>query len=178
MNKSRFTILVLSVLFALMLASCGGNSTQAPADTSDQSSQTSDDTDSSDTTTSDTSSDTTTADDNSDDSGDEVVQQVDTGVGSPPDDLPIMDGAYNLDIISDGSNVNFQIDGDIDTVLTYYQTMLPDFGWMETRSPDSAIGSIGTMARENEAGDKLSLNMQYNQNGPFVIVQIALVRAK
>ena len=95
-----------------------------------------------------------------------------------PEDLPIMEGATNLDVVSDGSNVKYQIEGDVNTVMTFYQENLPQFGWEPTRSPDSAIGAIGTMSRQNTAGDKLSVNMQYNKNGGFVIVQIAMVRSQ
>ncbi len=93
-----------------------------------------------------------------------------------PDDLPIIDGAYNVDVTSKGSNVQFQVDGDVETVLAFYQENLPNHGWEETRSPDSAIGAMGAMSRENEAGDSLTINMQYNPTGDFVVVQIALVR--
>jgi hypothetical protein len=43
--------------------------------------------------------------------------------------------------------------------------------------PDNAIGSIGTMLRENAAGDRLAINMQANELGGFVILDISISRA-
>ena len=93
-----------------------------------------------------------------------------------PEDVPIKPGAYNLDVIRSGTQVNYTIDGDIEDVMGWYQAELESYGWLPTRAPDSALGSIGTMSRSNEAGDSLSINMSYNQNGGFVLMQIALSR--
>ena len=95
---------------------------------------------------------------------------------SVPEDVPIMPGAYDLDVVRSGTQVNYTIDGDIQSVMDFYAEELEALGWMPTRAPDSAIGAIGTMSRENEEGDVISLNMSYNQNGDFVLVQIAVSR--
>ncbi len=108
-----------------------------------------------------------------------------TAVGAPaadpsgaavPEDVPIMDGGYNLDVIREGSQVNYTVDGDIETVMAFYQAELPLFGWEDTRAPDSAIGSIGNMSRKNAAGDSLTISLSYNGNGNFVTIQIAIIR--
>lgn len=93
-----------------------------------------------------------------------------------PEDVPVMPGAYNLDVIRSGTQVNYTIDGDVESVMGWYQAELEAYGWLPTRAPDSALGAIGTMSRSNEAGDSLSINMSYNQNGGFVLMQIAISR--
>ena len=93
-----------------------------------------------------------------------------------PDDLPVIPGAYNLDVFSNGTQVNFRVDGSIENVMDYYVGALEENGWMPTRAPDNAIGVTGTMSRQNEAGDSISLNMSYNGNGDFVTVLIAISR--
>ena len=60
--------------------------------------------------------------------------------------------------------------------MTYYATELEALGWTPTRAPDSAIGVIGAMSRQNEAGDVISLTLSYNANGDFVTVLIAVSR--
>jgi hypothetical protein len=100
----------------------------------------------------------------------------DTQGEAVPEDIPVIPGAYKMDVISNGTQVNFTVDGDIEYVMDYYSTELEALGWMPTRAPDSAIGSIGTMSRENAEGDVVSLNMSYNANGDFVLVQIAISR--
>ena len=93
-----------------------------------------------------------------------------------PDDVPVIPGAYALDVFSSGTQVNFKVDGSIEAVMEYYSTELAAIGWTATRAPDSAIGVIGAMSRENEAGDKISLTLSYNSNGDFVTVLIAVSR--
>jgi hypothetical protein len=93
-----------------------------------------------------------------------------------PPDVPVMPGAYALDVFSSGTQINFKVDGSVEDVMAYYSAELEALGWMPTRAPDSAIGVIGAMSRENEAGDKVSLTLSYNGNGDFVTVLIAVSR--
>ena len=62
-----------------------------------------------------------------------------------PEDIPIMDGATNLQVARDGTNIQFQIDGAIVDVVAFYQEVLPDFGWEIAGPPDNVIGLIATM---------------------------------
>jgi len=93
-----------------------------------------------------------------------------------PADVPVMDGAYNLDVVRNATQVNYTVDGDISTVMTFYQEKLPAVGWTTVKGVDSAVGSVGSMTRQNDAKDSLSINMSYNQNGNFVTVLIAISR--
>jgi hypothetical protein len=96
--------------------------------------------------------------------------------GGIPEDLPLMEGAYQIQAGHAGKNVSYQIDGTIEDVLTFYQEELPKFGWELSGPPDNAIGSIGTMLRENVAGDRLTINMQSNEVGGFVKLTIVISR--
>ena len=102
--------------------------------------------------------------------------RVDTQGEAVPDDVPMIPGAYNLDVFSGGTQINFRVDGSVEAVMEYYAIELEAEGWMPTRAPDSAIGVIGSMSRQNEAGDLVSLNLSYNSNGDFVTVAIAVSR--
>jgi len=42
--------------------------------------------------------------------------------------------------------------------------------------PDNVMGSIGTMLRENTAGDRLAINMQGNDLGGFVRLTVSISR--
>lgn len=93
-----------------------------------------------------------------------------------PEDVPIMEGAYQLQAARKGTNVLYQIDATVDEVVTYYQNELPNFGWEMAGPPDNAVGAIATMLRENEAGDRLAINMQANELGGFVRLTITISR--
>jgi hypothetical protein len=110
----------------------------------------------------------------------EVTQEgnnPDSPAGPPgvPEDIPIAEGAYKLQVARNGANVNYQVDGVIDDVVAFYQQMLPEQGWTEVTNPDT-VGSIAILLRENEAGDRVSINMQKNEVGGFVVVSISVTR--
>jgi hypothetical protein len=110
------------------------------------------------------------------DSGDESPQVVEVS-GGVPADVPVMDGAYQLQAGRSGKNVSYQIDAAVEDVVSFYQEELPKFEWEMAGTPDNAIGSIGTMLRENAAGDRLAINMQANERGGFVILNISILPA-
>lgn len=93
------------------------------------------------------------------------------------DDVPIMEGATQVQISRAGNNINYHVDGTIDDVITFYQEELPNYGWEMAGPPDNAVANIATMLRENTAGDRLALNMQFNELGGFVILTINVSRA-
>jgi hypothetical protein len=110
--------------------------------------------------------------------GSEVIeppQDVET-TGEVPEDVPIMDGAYQLQAGLSGKNVVYQIDSSLEDVVVFYVEELPDFGWEMAGPLDNAVGSIGTMLRENAAGDRLVINLQRNEVGGFVRLNITISR--
>ncbi len=114
----------------------------------------------------------TAADPDSDEEPPPVVEVS----GGVPDDVPVMDGAYQLQATMSGNNVLYQVDATVDEVVAFYQEELPKFEWEMAGPPDNAIGSIGTMLRENAAGDRLAINMQGNDLGGFVRLTITVSR--
>lgn len=75
----------------------------------------------------------------------EEAQPIATQSLIVPEGIPIMDGATNLQVAHDGTNIQFQIDGAIVDVVAFYQEVLPDFGWEIAGPPDNVIGLIATM---------------------------------
>jgi hypothetical protein len=96
--------------------------------------------------------------------------------GGIPEDVPIIEGASNIQSSRTGDFITYQINTDIDEMVQYYQDELPNLGWEMHGPPDNAVGAIATMSRKNEAGDTLLINMQFNEIGGFVIMQITLSR--
>ena len=108
---------------------------------------------------------------------DQEPAPVEEDEGNNLDDVPIMDEAYQVQKGRSGKNVVYQVDASIEEVVTYYQEVLPDFEWEMAGPPDNAVASIATMLRENAAGDRLAINMQANELGGFVRINITISRA-
>jgi hypothetical protein len=106
---------------------------------------------------------------------DTAVPQA-TESGGLASDIPIMEGAYQLQVMRNGNSVIYQIDSDTQTVVKFYEDNLPNYGWELAGPPDSAVGSIATMLRENKDKDRLTINMQENTLGGFVKLTISVVR--
>jgi len=102
---------------------------------------------------------------------------VEEDEGNNLDDVPIMDEAYQVQKGRSGKNVVYQVDASIEEVVTYYQEVLPNYEWELAGPPDNAVASIATMLRENAAGDRLAINLQANELGGFVRVNITISRA-
>ena len=113
-------------------------------------------------------------------SAEEAPAEGDTGsesqTGGVPEDIPIMEGAYNMQITPDGTNISYRIDAEIEDVVTYYQEALASLGWEMTRSPDTMTASMGTMGRTNANGDRVTLSLQYNPKGLFTVLQMVVLR--
>jgi hypothetical protein len=93
-----------------------------------------------------------------------------------PEDVPIMEGYTSLQVTSGGNNVRYQVDGEIADLVTFYQEQLPNYGWESAGNPDTQAGKIASMLRKNAAEDRISINMQHNELGGFVVVSITIAR--
>lgn len=105
----------------------------------------------------------------------EQAQVSETGIA---EDIPVMDGAYRLQVMRGGSSIMYQVDADIEEVVSFYQEQLSLKGWEMAGPPDSALPAIASMLRQNAAKDRLTINMQYNPNAGFVTLSIQVVRAQ
>lgn len=108
----------------------------------------------------------------------EDAQPIQPEKSEVPEDLPVMEGAYNLQPMRQGLNVVYNVEGGIPDVVTFYQEVLEDYGWEMAGPQDNALGAMATMLRENTAGDRLSISMQANEFGGFVRLNITITRAQ
>ncbi len=98
-------------------------------------------------------------------------------IDAQPEDVPILDGAYKLEISKDGTNIAYTVDGDIEVHMKSLAEKLEAAGWVATRNPDSATASMGTMLRQKENGDRVTISLQYNAKANFVIIRMTVLRA-
>ena len=104
--------------------------------------------------------------------------QAGTAPSGVPADVPIMDGAYSLQVMRGGDNIVYKVDTDIEEVVNYYKGAMPEAGWQETSSPDTVVASIASLVRRNDKGDQIFINLQANKLGGFVTVSISVTRAR
>ncbi len=107
----------------------------------------------------------------------EVTPVAPSGVEGIASDLPIIENAYKLQVSRGGNSVIYQVDVSLQEAVSFYQESLPQYGWEMAGPPDSAVGSIATMSRKNQAGDNMTINMQENKLGGFVVITIQINRA-
>ena len=101
----------------------------------------------------------------------EVVAQP----NGPPEDVPIMSDAYELQV-ANPLNLTYKVNTPLEDVVKFYQDELPKNGWDKINNPDSVVGSMAQMARTNANGDRITFSLQYNPIGEFSVVQIYITR--
>ncbi|RMF47842.1 MAG: hypothetical protein D6755_04605, partial [Anaerolineae bacterium] len=162
--KRKLLFWGLVLVLALILAACGGSATPAPKAQPSGGNETSVPASS---------------------GGEEAAPTEASPAESPaaaepaseqPQDVPVMEGAYDLSVERSGTQMRYKVDSDVQTVVDFYHGILPSLGWEIKGPPDSVVGNIASMLRENAAGDRLSINMQYNPNAQFTVVTIAISR--
>jgi hypothetical protein len=102
----------------------------------------------------------------------EVVVQP----NGPPEDVPIMPDAYELQVANE-LNLTYKVNTPLEDVVKFYQDELPKSGWDQINNPDSVVGSMAQMARSNVNGDRINFSLQYNPIGEFSVIQIYITRA-
>jgi hypothetical protein len=103
-------------------------------------------------------------------------QPTSTPAPRVPADIPIMEGAYKVQIMRSATTIVYQVDVSIDTAVKFYQDAFPTVGWETVGPPDTAVGQIATLLRENKQGDRVTINMQGNDVGGFVKITISIAR--
>lgn len=162
--KKRSFYLVVTVLLMVLLVSCSSGSTPDVSSSSNVSQ--------------DTEAEQVDQEQVSEESD---VQTVESSEIEPvkqelPEDIPIPPGYRKLLITKDASNISFEVDGTIDEVVTFYQQELTNLGWEMDRSPDSVFAAFGSIARIMENGDRITISLQYNPVGEFVVVRLVILR--
>jgi hypothetical protein len=90
-----------------------------------------------------------------------------------------MDANRDLQISRTGENISYKIDAvTLQDVMTYYQDNLTEAGWIPGPN-ENPVGTrnLVTLARTNEAKDRVTVTMQNNPIGEFVVVSIVIIRA-
>lgn len=98
------------------------------------------------------------------------------GDNGVPTDMPLPQDYYDLKVARNGTQITYKINAEVQTAVDFYHNQLEPLGWEIKGPPDSVVGNIATMLRENEAGDRASINMQYNPNGSFTVITISINR--
>jgi len=93
----------------------------------------------------------------------------------PPEDVPIMPDAYELEVANQ-LNLGYKVALPIADVVAFYQEELPKNGWDQINNPDSVVGSMAQMTRSKTNGDRITFSLQYNPIGEFTVLQIYVTR--
>lgn len=105
----------------------------------------------------------------------ELVDSGNEEANGLAEDMPIPQGAYDLNVSSTGHQVVYKVGGQAQQVVDFYAGRLTEFDWMEA-GQDTVVGNMALMVREKENGDRLSINMQYNPNAEFTVVTLVVTR--
>ena len=109
----------------------------------------------------------------------EGTETADLGAYGQPVDVPIMDGNRDLRVSRTGENIGYTVDTvTVVDVYRFYRQGLDDAGWIAGPNEAEPEGrNFATLARGNDLGDRITVTMQGNNIGNFVVVTIVLVRA-
>ena len=101
------------------------------------------------------------------------------GTYGQPIDVPIMDGNRDLQISRTGENINYKIDTlTLQEVYDYHVEQLDIIGWLPgPHEVETVTSRLITLARANEAKDRITVTMQYNPIGEFTVITIVVNRA-
>ncbi len=93
-----------------------------------------------------------------------------------PEDVPLMPGAYDVQVQKAGTLVVYRVKALLGEVLDYYQEVLPHYGWQQTAAQDTVVGYVAKLARAKPEGDRVVLSLRYDVRGHFVTVAISVAR--
>lgn len=174
MRLTTFNVIVLFLILSMLISACGpaatplpGGDSQPPATVESSVSEPAE----------------------SEDVDADIVGESDVPTGEPqpsvasdsplarvPENVPIMDGAYDAKVSGSGLQINYKVSGSVSEVVEYYQIRLAELGWESAGPPDTAVGATALMLRKNADDNRLSINLQYNPNGLFTVVSLVVTR--
>lgn len=102
-------------------------------------------------------------------------------VGSPTvppetqiqEDVPILDGALDLRVTSNGTFIRYEAPSTIEDAIKFYQDQLAVQGWEQQNKGDSGFGDSITLLR-SKGNQNISVTLQSIAGSDNVRVQIAL----
>ncbi|NPA92371.1 MAG: hypothetical protein GXO56_01650 [Chloroflexi bacterium] len=97
-------------------------------------------------------------------------------VAGVPEDVPLMPGAYDIQVLRANHLVVYRVRAPLGTVLRFYQSALAQEGWQQPAMSDPVVGYVATLLRFKPPGDKLVLNLRYEVKGGYVVVSISVTR--
>jgi len=170
-KQSVLFLIVITILAMLFIAACGGSS---PA--TNQPQPTAPPTSNSETVNEEpTAEELATTDTGGEETGSDGPTLDENGV---PSDVPLMPAMYDLHVEVNNTHITYKVDGTIQEVVDFYTAELPAMGWNKILGADSAFGSMGTLSRQNDQTDKLSILLSFNPNGNYVNVNMDVIRAR
>ncbi len=97
-------------------------------------------------------------------------------VAGVPEDVPLMPGAYDVQVLRANHLVVYRVRAPLGQVLRFYQSALAKRGWQQPAMSDPVVGYVATLLRFKPSGDKLVLNLRYDVRGGYVVVSISVTR--
>jgi hypothetical protein len=87
-----------------------------------------------------------------------------------PDDIPLMDGAYDLRISSSGSSITYRVQAPFEDVIQFYQDQAAAMGWEQLGGEQVMMDSI-TMQRQ-KPDKNMSILISAVQDSDEVLVRV------
>jgi len=99
-----------------------------------------------------------------------------TPVPGVPEDVPLMPGAYSVQVMRPNLLVVYRVNKPLEEVLAFYQSVLQRYGWHQLSLGDTVVGSAATLMRFKTNGDRLVLSLRYKPAERATIVAISIKR--
>ncbi len=99
-------------------------------------------------------------------------------VAGVPEDVPLMPGAYDIQVLRANRLVVYRVHAPLGTVLRFYQSALTQEGWQQPAMSDPVVGYVATLLRFKPPENKLVLNLRYEIKEGDVVVSISVTRGE
>lgn len=101
-----------------------------------------------------------------------------TLVPGVPEDVPLMPGAYSVQVMRPNRLVVYRLNRRLADVIAFYQRVLQRYGWQQPSPGDAVVGAAATLMRFKVGGDRLVLSLRYKPEERATIVAISVKRGK
>lgn len=90
-----------------------------------------------------------------------------------PDDVPVMDGAYELRVSSSGNSVSYRVQAVFEDVIRFYQDQTPAMGWEQLGGEQIMMDSITMQRAKQDRNMSILISAVKDSNEVLVTVMIA-----